>query len=403
MKRLNLPLLVGGIIIGIIILIILFPQKLTHFNPYIIEGIKSAIQKNGSIAVQGAPFAPSRINIFGTDQLGRDELSLIIYGTRLTLEVGIMVVFGRFIIALPIGIAAGFGNFMCKSVINLFNILFSAIPALIISIIVLSISFFLGLYKEQSILAFVIVLTVVGFSKLVGLISERVENILSQPFITGERAIGKSDIKIAFENVLSHLASELIVLFFMEMALALSMIMKLGLFGVFVGNIRVVSDSTNTLQLMNISYEPEWASMLASSIFYLSTAPWTVLSPAITFFISIFGFNLFAEGLREELQSRNSTFLRFKLFTRKTVKTAGCILCIVIFIVAANGIFKNYKGLNEDEQASKIINWGFKSNVLPGSEEAKYTADNLKTSLEKAGFQSIGQDFIQKYKIDKHI
>jgi peptide/nickel transport system permease protein len=263
------------------------------------------------------------------------------------MELGILIVLGRFLIALPLGIAAGFGNSLCKSVINLFNILFSAIPALIISILVLKLSFFLGLFKTQSIIAFVIVLTAVGWAKLAGIIRERVQNILSQPFITGEEAIGKSKMKIAIENVLPHLSPELTVLFFMEIALALSMIMQLGIFVVYVGNLRVLS-GTDSPVVMNISYEPEWASMLSSSIGYIKTAPWTVLVPALTFFISILGFNLVGEGLRERLQSKHSKFIIFfrklltlRIFTRKFVKITALSLSFITLVIASQAVLDN--------------------------------------------------------------
>ena len=409
MKKPNLALLVGGIIIGFIILIILFPKTIARFNPYVIENIKSAISQNGSLKIKGAPFPPSKENILGTDFLGRDVLSIIIYGTRLTLQLGILVVLGRLFIALPVGLAAGFGNSICKSAISLFSILFSAIPALIISLLILKKSYFLGLFKNQSIIAFVIVLTLVGWAKLAGVIRERVENILSQSFITGEKAIGKSNLKIATQNVVPHLAPELTVLLFMEMALVLSMIMELGFFGVYVGNLRVVSDTSGgIITAMNISYEPEWASMLSTSIAYLSTAPWTVLSPAAAFFISMFGFNLFGEGLREKLQSKDSKFVVYfrrlfslKIFTRKVIKRASLILSAVIIMITAHGIIGYYNNKISAKQASSIINWRFKDQVLLGSNDAKYTADNLQNSLEKAGFKPIKQDFIQDYNIDK--
>lgn len=402
MKKLNLSLAAGGVIIGILILIMLFPQKFTSFNPYVIEGIKSSVQKNGTLAIQGAPFSPSKLNILGTDQLGRDLLSLIIYGTRLTLELGLLTVAGRFIIAIPMGIAAGFGNSFSKSVINLFNVLFSAIPALIISVLILNISFFKGLYKEQSIIAFAVVLTITGFGRLARLIGERTENILSQPFIKGEKAIGKRKIKIAFENVLSHLTPELIVLFFIEMALALSMIMELGFFGVYVGNLRVVADTDGIIQMMNISYEPEWASMLASSMKYISIAPWTVLSPAVTFFISIFGFNLFGEGLREELQKKNSGFsLRLRKFRKSAVKKAAMVLSLILVVFMSFNIVNYSISYAETKKAESIVNWQFKNSVLLGSEEAEYTADKIKASLKEAGFQPIGNDYIHSYNVDK--
>lgn len=409
MKKLNLALLVGGIIIGFIVIIILFPKTIARFNPYVIENIKSTISQNGSLQIKDAPFPPSKENILGTDFLGRDVLSIIIYGTRLTILLGILVVLGRLFIALPVGLAAGFGNSICKSAISLFSILFSAIPALIISLLILKKSYFLGLFKNQSIIAFVIVLTLVGWAKLAGVIKERVENILSQPFITGEKAIGKTNLKIATQNVLPHLAPELIVLLFMEMALVLSMIMVLGFFGVYVGNIRVVFDTfEGIISIVNISYEPEWASMLSTSIAYLGTAPWTVLSPAAAFFISMFGFNLFGEGLREKLESKDSKFVVYfrrlfslKIFTRNVILAASMILSAVIIMITTQGIIGYYNNKTSAKQASSIINWRFKDQVLLGSEEAKYTADNLQNSLKKAGFKPIEQDFIQDYNIDK--
>lgn len=409
MKKLNIPLLAGAIIIAGIVFVMIFPKMLTHFNPYVIEGVKATVTKSGSLVVEGPPYAPSKQNILGTDSLGRDELSLIIYGTRLTIMLGIFIVLGRFLVALPVGIAAGFGNSICKSAINLFGIVFSAIPALIISVVVLKINFFLGLFKSQSILAFVIVLTVVGWARTASLVRERVENILSQPFITGERAVGKSVIKIAAENVLPHLAPELIVLFFMEMALALSMIMEMGFFGVYVGNLRVIVNSDGgVLQTMNISYEPEWASMLSTSIDSLRNAPWTVFAPAVTFFISIFGFNLFGEGLREKLQNKNSRFIvyirrifSFKIFTKKLLKTGAAIACAILVIIGINRITGYFNDKAEAKQALSYINYDFKNQVLIGSKEAEYTAEKLKDSLKQAGFRPISGDYIQSYGIDK--
>jgi len=409
MKKPNLALLVGGIIIGFIILIILFPKSIARFNPYVIDNIKSATSQNGSLVMKGAPFPPSKVNILGTDSLGRDILSIIIYGTRLTLQLGILVVLGRLVVALPVGLSAGFGSSICKSAISLFSILFSAIPALIISLLILKKTFFLGLFKNQSIIAFVIVLTLVGWAKLAGVIRDRVENILSQPFIMGEKAIGKSNFKIATQNVLPHLAPELTVLLFMEMVLVLSIIMEIGFFGAYVGNLRVVSDTSGgIITAMNISYEPEWASMLSTSIAYLSTAPWMVLSPAAAFFISMLGFNLFGEGLREKLQSKDSKFVVYfrrlfslKIFTRKTLKTVSLILSAIVIIITAQGIIGYYNDKASAKQESSIINWSFKDQVLLGSNEAKYTADNLQNSLKKAGFIPIKQDFIQDYNIDK--
>lgn len=395
MRKRNLPLILGGIVIGIIVLVMIFPEKFTSYNPYVIEGIKTKVQRNAPLSIEGAPFAPSSENILGTDQLGRDILSLIIYGTRLTIGLGLFVVVGRFLVALPLGIAAGFGNGLCKSIINIFNLIFSAIPALLISLLILNISFFTGLAKSESILAFVIVLTTVGFGKLAELIRERVEGILSKPFITGEKAIGKSNVQIAIRNVLPHLAPELIVLIFIEVALALSMIMELGFFGVYVGNLRILADGNLPL---NISFEPEWASMLSTSLTYVNKAPWMVISSAVTFFISILGFNLFGEGLREKLQKKGFK-VKINVTSKKIFKPIAIALVAAIALGLFNQGIKIYNNKNSENKLESILNWEFKDQVLVGSEEADYTANKLKESLQNIGFNALGEDFIQQYKI----
>ena len=222
---------------------------------------------------------------------------------------GIFVALGRFIIAVPMALSAGFGNNATKTIIRQFSILFSAIPALLISVIILKLEFLTGLDKAGSIAAFVIVLSMVGWPKLGNLIMERVDTINRQPFIRSEIAIGKSRFRIAIENVFPHLASEITVLFFMEIARALSMIMQMGIFSVFVGLLKIIKDTEGGVSFFDVSFEPEWAGMLSTSRSMASVAQWTVLFPAIAFFISVLGFNLFGEGLRTVLQKRESMFV----------------------------------------------------------------------------------------------
>ncbi len=120
-------------------------------------------------------------------------------------------------------------------------------------------------------------------------------------------AIGKNRRKIALENVVPHLAPELIVLFFMEIARALSMIMQLGIFSIYVGNLHVIkSTDLGNIIYYDMSFEPEWASLLSSSRNLVNAAPWAIMFPALAFFISVLAFNMFGEGLRKALQSKNS-------------------------------------------------------------------------------------------------
>jgi len=299
----------GGIILVALLGVIVFPELLTQKSPYTLQQMRF-LSENGKLVVEKAPFPPSKEFWFGSDDLGRDIYSYIVYGTRITILLGALIAIAQFFIAVPLALLGGMGHTFAKSLTYYLNVVFSAIPALLISILVLQIDYFVSLDKGYSMLAFVLVLSFVGWPKLGMLLTERVEHINQQPFILGEVAIGKKRGKIAKENIIPHLVPEIIVLFFMEIARNLSMMMQLGIFGVFIGNLKVIMDSDRgNMTYYNISYEPEWASMLSTSRTYLTIAPWSVIFPALAFFMSVLGFNLFGEGLRNKLQSKDSQLI----------------------------------------------------------------------------------------------
>jgi peptide/nickel transport system permease protein len=402
----NLPLIIGGLIICLVLAVMLFPQWFTKVNPYGTEIFKYQ-HANG---IQSPPFPPATGSPLGTDEMGRDILSFIIYGTRLTIMLGLFVVLGRFLVALPLGLAAGFGSYICRTLINQFNVIFSAIPSLIVSVIVLKMNFFRNLDRQNSILAFVLVLSFVGWAKLGAIISERVQEILARSFITGEIAIGKSSLRIALENVIPHLATELIVLFFMEIASALAMIMQLGIFEVFVGNIRfVASTEGGAITFVPVSFEPEWASMLATARKFVQTAPWLVISPAVAFFISILGFNMIGEGLRVKLNERDSKFivqlrqmLRFQLkgkgFTKTTFIKVACGLLIVISIFALSSPAQSSNAFSLQDAAPLYTASTEFDQVVIGTGQAKETAERIAQALQAIGLEPLDkQGFIVSY------
>ncbi|MFZ5967827.1 MAG: ABC transporter permease subunit [Bacillota bacterium] len=419
MKERNVPLLLGSIIIILLLLIMIFPNAFTDVNPYGIRNLRTWTDEAGKFHLETPPFPPSEHSLLGTDEIGRDIFSLIIHGTRLTLTLGFFVVLARFMIAFPMGIMAGFGSFVSRAVITQFSVVFSAIPSLLISIILLKMDFFLHLYKGHSIIAFVMVLTFVGWAKLGMLIMERVQEILAKPFIKGEIAIGKSNVQIAMENVIPHLVVELVVLFFMEIARALTMIMQLGIFGVFVGNLRVIQDTTDgVVTAMNISYEPEWASMLSTAKNQIRSAPWTVLFPATAFFISVLGFNLLGEGLRKMLQDTNSLFipkLRRTLSLdfsnvssfNKTIKWNNRIYRKHMTIALIAVIIFGWTWIERDQyvfnhvDASTILTTELDEQVIIGTEESEAMAVALADSLKNMGLDPLsGEDYIIEYETE---
>ncbi|HMM69762.1 MAG TPA: ABC transporter permease subunit [Gudongella oleilytica] len=408
MKRTNLPLIIGTLILVMILLIAVFPGFFTDNSPYTIQ-LMRFIHEDGKLDAERAPFLPDKDHPFGTDDLGRDVLSYIIYGTRLTIALGILIAIGQFAVAVPLAILGGFGNRLARSIILQFNVVFSAIPALLISLILLKLDYIAGLDKKSSVTAFVLILTAVSWPKLGSLVMERVEAILNKPFIKGERAIGKRRSKIALENVVPHLAPELTILFFMEIARNLSLLMQLGIFAIFVGNLGIINDSTSGVNInTDISFEPEWASMLSTSRTLISTAPWAVMYPALAFFISVLGFNLFGEGIRKQLQSKDS---RMTLIFRKLISFDFKYLLRMInskkrlkYFISIVLISLAMITINHLTQTDYSINLSLDRNELPDSaligtresEELSYMISNKMGSL---GLDPLKDNFLIEYPI----
>ncbi|MDF2546406.1 MAG: hypothetical protein K0R93_1304 [Anaerosolibacter sp.] len=420
MKKKNLSLIIGSCILVVLIFTINFPSLLTDINPYTAQTMRTWNYENGELNLQAPPFPPSEENPLGTDEMGRDILAFIIYGTKLTLTISIFVVIGRFLLALPLGVAAGFGSYTSKMIIEQCSIIFTALPALLIGVIILKMNFFTNLYREQSIVAFVLVLTIVDWAKLGKMIMERVQETLGKPFIKGEIAIGKSRLQITLENVIPHLTAELVILFFMEIARVLTMMMQFGIFGVFVGNMGFIADTEGgQTTFLNISYEPEWASMLGSARNYIRLAPWTVIFPGIAFFISILGFNLIGEGLRKEFQEKNSVYLtglrgmlsfgKLKLFVRQksTVARKQKIYIVIsvscaFLAVMGIGAWNQYSAVFQYTDAKEIFVHEAFDEVLIGTEQSKKMAQNIGDSLMKIGLKPMSEKgYISEYTTEK--
>lgn len=322
-----------GIVLGLLLVVLaLFPEWFTDTSPYRIQQIRF-LKTATSFDVEKAPFKPSPEHLMGTDDLGRDIWSYIAFGTRTTLSLALAAALLQFALALPAALVA---SRALKGLIRSFATFFAAFPGLLFAILILQIQFFSGLNRLYSTLVFVGMMVFVGWPKLAVLLGSRVETIMDQPFILGAKALGKSKGQIVGEHLVPHLLPEVAVLFFMEVARNLAFMMQLGLFGVFIGNLRLVLETNNgRTTFYNISYEPEWSSMLSTSRTFLTVAPWTVLFPALAFFISVLTFNLFAEGLRQMMQRHNASYgTQMRWLMAKVASRQGLALGLGLLLLA---------------------------------------------------------------------
>lgn len=417
--HINYPLLIGGLIVSFLLIIVVLGPQIVPLDPYAMN-FYEVIYENGKMIESKPQMPPNEINIWGTDTLGRDLFSQVIYGARITITLGFLIAIGRFFIALPFAYFAGFGGKISDRIINFFNKIFSTLPVLIVSFMILKFSMFQRLDLGKSIIAFTIVLTFVGWGRLANILKLRINDILNQEFIQGEIAIGKSKFLIALQNVLPHLTASIIINFFLEMSRALLLIGGLGIFSVYVGANKVPSDTIARMGLDFVpNYHPEWGGLLASGQYAIMVQkPWMAIYPASAFFISILGFNLLGEGFKIEVNKRTSmviTYIRripfyispktfiyeilnFKRNKLPVILKTGIIVSVIVIIILGNitprSIYEldSVSILNTIEELSKDKYEG----RMTGSKGRDEAADYIIGELKKYGVKPyFDEDYIK--------
>ena len=417
-RGLNYPLLIGGILLVLLIIISIYPDQFATADPYGKQRLEFQADENGQSTFVIPPVPPGKKYPWGTDHLGRDVRSLIIYGSKVTMIVAVLTAIGRLLIALPLAISSAYKNKFSIWFIKQFNILFSAFPLIIIVIMLSRLQLFMDFLKDDK-LIMALLLTLFGWSKLAYVLMEKVNEILNQDFVEGEIAIGKSKLEIAVQNVIPHLIPTLIVLFFLEIALILQTMAQIGIF-----SLMASGGYTNSEGDLNVPFEFDWASLLVFAYMFFGTDKmYLVIYPSAAFAISIIGFNLFGEGLRIEFEKRTSrviTFIRkipsyvspYRLIYetknigmfRKTVYTKIVCYALVLGIV----FFPQVPSLHKFDAADAFNNIETLSSEtykgrLAGSRENQELANYIKGELESYGLKPFDGSFIHEFDIKRSI
>lgn len=223
---------------------------------------------------------PSAKHWFGTDDLGRDILSRVIYGARISLSVGFFSVIGSAVVGSVLGIVAGYYGRLIDGIISrIFDILL-AFPSILLAIAVVAI---LGPSLQNALIAIAII-NVPTFGRLV---RSRVLSVKEEEYITAAKAIGMGDGRILFHHVFPNSMAPIIVQGSLAIATAIIEAAALGFLG-----------------LGAQPPTPEWGKMLSDSKDFILQAPWTVFFPGIAIMLTVLGFNLMGDGLRDALDPR---------------------------------------------------------------------------------------------------
>ncbi|HGN8757736.1 TPA: ABC transporter permease, partial [Enterobacter asburiae] len=225
--------------------------------------------------------APSAMYWFGTDELGRDILSRIIWGARTSLMAGCMSVVIAVVIGVPLGLVAGYFQKMWDGVISRFIEALLACPFLIMAIA-------LGAFLGPSLTNAMIAIGLSAMPIFARLTRGQVIAIRNEEYIDGARAIGLPDRWIIIKYVLPNVMSPILVQATLAIASAI-----------------IAEASLSFLGLGQQPPNPSWGSMLNTAKGFLEQAPWMSVFPGVAIFLAVQGFNLLGDGLRDALDPRH--------------------------------------------------------------------------------------------------
>lgn len=258
---------VGLVVIVLIVLAAIFAPFISPYDPAAQSW--SAVRK-----------PPSAAHWFGTDEVGRDLLTRVIYGARASLAAGVISVGIAIGIGVPIGLLAGTAGAWVDGLISRVTDAMLACPSLILAIVLAA---FLG----PSLFNAMIAIGITAMPLFVRLTRGQVLSIKSEDYVEAARAVGNPRWRIALRYILPNVLPQLLVQATLTIATAI-----------------IAEASLSFLGLGQQPPAPSWGSMLNAAQRFLVNAPWMAVWPGLAIFVTVLSFNLLGDGLHDALDPR---------------------------------------------------------------------------------------------------
>ncbi len=269
----NKGAVIGLVLLTIIVLLAIFADFIAPHSP--LEQYRDAV-KVPPVWEQGGSWR----FILGTDGLGRDMLSRLIYGARVSLFIGLMVMIVSFVLGVVLGLVSAFSGAVVDTVISRLMDLIMSVPGLVLAILIVAV---LGPSLTNTIVA----VTVVFLPRFVRLVRASAMAELGKDYVTSARVIGVSKLYLMFVTVLPNCLAPLIVQSALGVSEAILEAAALGFLG-----------------LGAQPPTPEWGAMLADAREFIRSNPWIVTLPGLAILVTVVSINLMGDGLRDALDPK---------------------------------------------------------------------------------------------------
>jgi peptide/nickel transport system permease protein len=257
----------GLVVLALFILLALLAPVIVPYDP--IATSWSLVRK-----------APTALHWFGTDELGRDILSRVVYGARASLLAGLISVAIALGIGVPLGLLAGYRGGFTDALISRITDAMLACPFLILAI---ALAAFLGPSLGNAMIAIGISATPV----FIRLTRGQVLSVKAEDYVEAARALGNPPWRIAFAHILPNILPALLVQATLSVAAAI-----------------IAEAALSFLGLGQQPPAPSWGSMLNAAQRFLTNAPWMAIWPGLAIFLVVLSLNLVGDGLRDALDPR---------------------------------------------------------------------------------------------------
>ncbi|HKV58452.1 MAG TPA: ABC transporter permease [Ktedonobacteraceae bacterium] len=264
------PRLWFGVVLLVFVLAAIFAPFVSPYPPLLYHP---------AVATQG----PTLAHLLGTDALGRDQLSRVIYGTRISLSVGLITILLGGVCGTLLGLIAAYFKGWVDQLITIVVDALLSFPSLVLALAIVAA---LG----PSIINLALALAVVRIPIYARLARGQTLQVTAQDYVMSARAAGSRTPKILFRHILPNIFSPLLVQATISISFA------------------ILDESV--LSFLGLGIQPptpEWGTMINDAQVYLSTDPWMMLGPALAIILVVISLNLLGDALRDRLDPRDYT------------------------------------------------------------------------------------------------